>query len=474
MAIIIVGAGFTGVQLAKRLIANQKDVVLIDNDEEKIRHLSNRLDCMVMLATGNNLETLEDAGIAKAHALITLTESDELNMIICSLVDSMYPTVMKIARVRNYDYYCAKKHTNNERPLYGIDCMVHPDEEAAKSIVKAMEHGAVTEVMDFEDSETALISMKILKKSQFDGIFVREMRCCINVPFMLAYTEKEETVSLPSGSSKLSAGTRIGIVSSKDNIPALLECCGTTVHELKRIALVGAGRIGTKIAERITSQQNVSSISRFFGVHKKLNQDFLIIEPDKRRAKEASEKFLGATVHRADITDDNFIEEENLGTYDLVITATRNHERNMVTAAYLKTLGVRKTICLVQSFSYGIIARNIGIDVAVPIKDAVVDTILSHLRGKSVTDVHSIFEGELEIVQLTIDNNSEAVGKKLRDFKIGTFLILLIEKTSSNEFVIPKAETVFEGGDKLVIIVDRRKNDKQNLKNLAQFGVREP
>ena len=61
MKIVIVGAGFTGTQLAKRLINGKNDVVLIDNDEDVVRHASNRLDCNVIQADGNNLDTLEEA-----------------------------------------------------------------------------------------------------------------------------------------------------------------------------------------------------------------------------------------------------------------------------------------------------------------------------------------------------------------------------------------------------------------------------
>ena len=73
MRIVIVGAGFTGIQLAKLLINEKNNVVLIDNDEEIMRHAANRLDCAVMVADGNNIETLEEAGIAKADALVCLT-----------------------------------------------------------------------------------------------------------------------------------------------------------------------------------------------------------------------------------------------------------------------------------------------------------------------------------------------------------------------------------------------------------------
>ena len=133
MKIVIVGAGFTGVQLAKLRINEKNEVALIDNNEETIRHAQNLLDCTVMCADGNNLETLEEAGIAKANALVCVTSSDEVNMITCSLVDAVYPDVLKIARVRNYAYYvntakAEKKHSGEfggkHRPLYGINYMI--------------------------------------------------------------------------------------------------------------------------------------------------------------------------------------------------------------------------------------------------------------------------------------------------------------------------------------------------------------
>lgn len=162
MRIVIVGAGFTGVQLAKRLIAERNDVVLIDKDEDTVSQLANRLDCMVLSEKGNSLKMLEEAGIADADALVAVTGSDEINMITCSLVESVYPDVLTIARVRNYDYYIDVNEAEtagvnkDSRHLYGINYMVHPDVEAVEAIVNAVEHGAVTEAVDFEGSKFEL------------------------------------------------------------------------------------------------------------------------------------------------------------------------------------------------------------------------------------------------------------------------------------------------------------------------------
>lgn len=105
MKVFIIGAGFTGIELARTLVAEKNGVVLIDRDPERVRHASDQLDCTVMEADGNDLSLLRRLGIASADALVTLTEDDEINMITCSLVDAVYPKVLKIARVRNYAYY---------------------------------------------------------------------------------------------------------------------------------------------------------------------------------------------------------------------------------------------------------------------------------------------------------------------------------------------------------------------------------
>ena len=91
MRIVIVGAGMVGTQLARHLINERHDVSLIERNEERARHASNRLDCLVIHDEGNNLLSLEEAGIAKADASICVTDSDEGNMTTCGLPASRNP-----------------------------------------------------------------------------------------------------------------------------------------------------------------------------------------------------------------------------------------------------------------------------------------------------------------------------------------------------------------------------------------------
>ncbi|MDD6295086.1 MAG: Trk system potassium transporter TrkA [Treponema sp.] len=467
MRTIIIGAGFTGIQLAKRLINEKNDVVLIDNDADTARHASNRLDCSVIQADGNNLQVLEDMQIAKADALICVTDSDEVNMITCSLVDAVYPNLLKIARVRNYSYYLntstantkhADAFTGSHRPLYGIDFMVHPDVEAANAIVEAVKNGAVSDVLTFDNSDFELIRLTVGENSSVVGQKLQNIRSLTDKTFLIAYIESEGKASLPSGSTVLHKGDSIGLLTKRENVNALFELFGFNVQEIKKVALAGAGRIGQLIAEQII-QKKKNPINLFLSkILSAKNAEFsvqnlLIVDSDEVLCKSVAQRFPDANVFCADAMDEGFIQEENIQQYDLVICATGSYEKNMVLAAYLKSIGVRRTVSLVSSSAYASIARKLGVNVPVPLRDSIVDSIMSHLRGKTVKEIHSITNGEHEVVEYVLSPASYLAGKFIREISDpGSFLILLIQKNGSNEYQIPAGNTMLSAGDHLILV----------------------
>ncbi|HOE82376.1 MAG TPA: Trk system potassium transporter TrkA [Myxococcota bacterium] len=463
MKVIIIGAGFTGTQLAKRLISERNDVVLIDKDEETVRHASNRLDCMVMQASGNNLAVLEEAGIEKADFLVALTESDELNMITCSLVDSVYPNVVKIARVRNSDYYnessTRQKSRKKHRPPYGINFMVHPDIEAAEAIVHAIKWDGVSESIDFKGSDYQIVSVLVRQNSKFDGLALQEIKDVTKRQYLVVYIEGDNLAYIPKGSAVLHAGDRIGVLCKAEDTEELFFLCGEAKRQLNKIAILGAGRVGLWVASRLLHKKRKSFFAKVFSIPQELRKEYAIIEKDEALAKNAAMLFPEASIFKADITDEGFVEQERLDTYDLLIATTNNYELNIVTAAYLKSLGNLKTVCLVTNSQYARIANNIGVDVAIPTKDVVIDAIMSHLRGRFVTRIHTLFEGEIEIAEVTVSQDSFFNGKVLKDTHVeGVFLVLLRKKQGEDKYSIPRGDTRIELNDSIVVLYDKDKH----------------
>ncbi len=457
MHVIIVGAGVTGVELARRLVAKQHTVVLIEHLEEAARHAANRLDCTVTHASGNDPQVLRDANIKKADVLVTVTEHDELNMLICGVAHAISPNILKIARVRNETY--ASSMTAGQERMLGVDFFVHPDQEAAKAIVNAVQHGAVSEITVLENAPYQLIGFTIEENSKLDGIEVQEVRTMVDVPFVAVSVESQGKAFIPSGTTTLSSGMRISILTLPEHINIFYNLGGCRLKSLKKIVLVGMGKVGRRVAALLSEEKSSNFFSKLFGGHANKRWELTIIDKNDALAKYAAAHYPNARVYRGDITDESFIQEINLESCDLVITATQKYELNMVTAVYLKTLGIPKTIALLQSSVMSNVAYKIGVDVAVPLKDVTVDTIMSHLGGKNLTRIHTLGSGKLEIVEIIIGAASQAINKPLKEIsRHGLFLILLI--TNKDGCHIPDGNTLLEPDDKIAVIIKAEKNNQ--------------
>lgn len=129
---------------------------------------------------------------------------------------------------------------------------------------------------------------------------------------------------------------------------------------------------------------------------------------------------------------------------------------NMVVSAYLESLGVEKTIALVAHSAFGDIARKLGVDVAVPVRDTLVDSIMSHLHGKSVTGIHTVSNGAFEIVECDLPSSSKLVGKTLKEIADpGNYLMLLVKNRETTATNCP-SETLFLTQATILFLLSRQ------------------
>ena len=103
MKIVLVGGGKVGFALCRSLVAENHDVVLIEQDEAVLNHIVSRYDIIGLLGNGADFAILEQAGVQECDIFIALTEHDEVNMISAVLAKKM-GAKETIVRVRNPEY----------------------------------------------------------------------------------------------------------------------------------------------------------------------------------------------------------------------------------------------------------------------------------------------------------------------------------------------------------------------------------
>ncbi len=177
----------------------------------------------------------------------------------------------------------------------------------------------------------------------------------------------------------------------------------------------------------------------------------VIIEKDYGLCKELSNRFSDALVLNEDISDEGFVAEEGIDDLDLIVTATEDQELNMIAALYLKSRGVSRAVALVSGSGYAAIARRLGIDVVVPMKSVVVDSILSHLLGSGVKGVHRIGDGTIEVLEVEISAAASVVGQRLDAVRIASGSLVMLVNRGGDAF-IPQGDYVFTTQDRIVLI----------------------
>ena len=97
--IIIVGCGRLGANLASTLSDENGNVLIMDTSKDSFRRLSSDFGGLSLVGNGTDLDSLKDAQIEKASAVIAVTNDDNTNIMIVQLAREMFQVNRVIARL---------------------------------------------------------------------------------------------------------------------------------------------------------------------------------------------------------------------------------------------------------------------------------------------------------------------------------------------------------------------------------------
>lgn len=152
MYVVIIGGGRVGKDLAKLLLPEGHDVVLMEKNEELAASLSKEFDALIIEGDGTDLESLKDAGLNKAEALVAVTGDDKSNLIAAQLADKIFKVPNIIARVND---------PKNEGVFtnLGVENTVSTTRASAMQIKNSL--GDSKTILTIGGQEAQLIDMKV-------------------------------------------------------------------------------------------------------------------------------------------------------------------------------------------------------------------------------------------------------------------------------------------------------------------------
>ncbi|MBR6960797.1 MAG: NAD-binding protein, partial [Clostridiales bacterium] len=165
LKIIIVGAGKIARTVVAQLVEEGHDLTVVDIDSAVVDEFTQEYDCMGVVGNGATYATLKEAGIASADLFIAVTQSDELNLLCCTIA-KQFSDAATIARVRNPEY---NREVGYLRNKLGLAMIINPELEASREIARILFLPTALEINSFAHGHAEMIKIRLPEGNMLEG-----------------------------------------------------------------------------------------------------------------------------------------------------------------------------------------------------------------------------------------------------------------------------------------------------------------
>jgi trk system potassium uptake protein TrkA len=457
MKIFILGAGLLGIQTARELSEENKDVVMIERDPDVARMVANELDCSVLEGDGEDAEFLEEAGLAEADWFIALTGSDEANIVACGIVSENFKRPRTIARVRSGAFAAIKKRN---RRFLGVDHILNPDSVTAETIGRFAREGRPGSVVMLKEPGIQLRKFPAHRDSRFPGRQLQDIRLAVGNEFLVPAVVRKSVMTAPNGSFLFESDDIVYVLGSPSGLERSFGSATSSRESMKSVLIIGA----TSLADHVMTEFGVSTFAS--ENRRSMNLNITLIDEDRGKAKHFAVKYPGIEVICRDFTDELLLEHEQVGKFDLVLCLTDSQSFNVVIGQLAKFEGARRVLSAVLNDAYMKLEGRIDLDAMINQKTTVAGAILDLVRRANIKRLHSFAEGELELVELAVGSGSGVAGVALKNLGLPK-QILIAFIIHDGHTIIPNGDMIIEFGDTVGVVLP--KNQIERIESL--FGA---
>ena len=438
MRVIIIGGGEVGFHIAEQLVEEEKkDVILIDNNQERVKQAMENFDIQVLQGSGSSPALLKEAGIASAEMVIAVTASDETNMIACLIAKADSPASVKIARVRNLEYYNLTSVLN--RDILGIDLAINPERECAEYLHKLLLTPSAKGICDFADGKIRLVGFHVPGNCKLTGQELQHLTALQpSNGALVAAIERNERLIIPRGSTSLKPEDFIWISTTPDKVQEILGLFGKPTQPSKRIFISGGAQEGFLLAQLCEAT----------------NMEVKLLETDYDRCTELAQQLDKTVILHGDPLDQDLLYNENIEDVDAFIALSEDDDQNIVAGLLAKRMGVPKVITLLDKSIYANVVPVIGVDSVISKRMLAVNRILQFIRRGKVHSDTPLTENT-EAIEFEALETSEIVGRPLSKLSMpeGSIVGGIVRR---GQAIIPQGDTMIEPDDRVIIFAKKR------------------
>jgi len=456
MNIIICGAGQVGYSIANQLSQQGHSITVIDKTSEDIQKINDNLDAKGIVGIATYPSVLELADAKNADMIIAVTRNDETNMIVCQIAHSLFNVSRKIARIRSKEFLNPTYSNLFSKSHLPIDVIISPEYEVAKSLMRKIEAPGAIESFPFANDTVRLIEISIdencpLTKTPLLKLTQSFSDLNVNV---LAVQRDDKFIMLKKKDNLLE-GDKAFILTDSKQVDQTMKVFGKNEKLSDKLLIIGAGNIGLDLAKSLEEHPS--------------NPRVKIIEKNDERAQFVANELNEAMVIKGDGLDENILKEVNLDEIDTVLCVTDDDEVNLMSAVLCKKKGIKRVIALANSQNYSLLQSSLKIDDIVDPRMTTVSTILKQVHKGKIDSVFTLDNGDFEILEAKILENSELLNKSIGDSSIvdGVRIGLIVRE---GKVLVPTKDFIFQLNDSVILLSSRNQLKKvEQLFRISEY-----
>ena len=401
MKVIILGAGTVGSTLAALLSQEDNDVTVVDQNKQALNHLEEEADINTIVGGCSLPSVLVKADIKNSDMVVSVTGSDEVNIVSCLISKVLSRKVKTIARIRESSYLKDKTLQAIKEGIIPVDIVVSPEKLLTNYIQALIETPGSLQVLEFGDGILNLVGVRAVKGGPLIGHEISDLRKHMpSVDTRVAAIFRGNTPVIPQGTTVIESGDEVFFIARKKDARKVINEMRTKEDPYKVVIIAGGGKVGSSLATQIEKSHRVK-----------------IIEENPSKAKELSEKLQNTIVLEGNVSDKTLLHEESVEDADVFVAVTNDDEANVMSCMLAKEMGAHKVIALINNEAYVDLVQGKGIDVAIAPSQITIGTFLSELAGEDVVKVHSLRRGAAEAIETIVKGSSngglDVVGKEI-------------------------------------------------------------
>lgn len=444
MNIVIIGVGTIGKTILKTLSAEDHTITIIDQSKSKVEELVENFDVMGVIGNGACLDIQKEAGAEEADLVIAMTGNDEMNIFAC-LVAKHLGVKHTAARVRNPAY---SKQISDMKDDLGISMIINPERETAREIFSLIDLPSVARVEHFANGKAMLVEIIAQKGCMLIGETLFSMGKKISTNALVCAVQRKNDVFIPSGDFTVEENDKLYFTANTKNLGDFLKETGLTSSPLKRIMIVGGGRVSYYLADALENKK----------------YSVKLIERDRERAEELAHSLPHVCICCGDGTGHDFLIEEGLESMDALAALTDVDEENVIVSMFANKKRVKKTIAQIKGDELLDMYDELGIKNIVSAKHIVAERIsgyvraLENSRGSNILALYQLVNNRVEALEFAAKQESTIYGKPLKELRIkkGCLIACIIR---SNDVIIPNGNSVIKLGDNVVVVTAHKNFD---------------